>query len=270
MANYPGFLLTAQIPSRSKVIQFTEGLINYLFPVVDDARQFQQQHLSVQSSLKKQLIEILSPIAREQEIDIMQTTDEYFAGLENIKDKLLKDAQLILEFDPAAFSLEEVILSYPGFRAIIVHRLANGLYRLSIPLIPRMMSEWAHSNTGIDINPGAGIGCPFFIDHGTGVVIGETAVIGNGVKIYQGVTLGAHAARKGESDAKRHPTIGDNVVIYAGSTILGGDTVIGHDSIIGGNAWLTESIPPFSIVYQQQQTVITNRKDLKEPLNFIT
>lgn len=159
----PGLFVNSANPFKVKSHPVYRRLINYLFPVVDDARQFHQQHLSVQSSLKKQLIEILSPIAREQEIDIMQTTDEYFDGLENIKDKLLKDAQLILEFDPAAFSLEEVILSYPGFRAIIVHRFANGLYRLNIPLIPRMMSEWAHSNTGIDINPGASIGCPFLL-----------------------------------------------------------------------------------------------------------
>jgi len=131
------------------------------------------------------------------------------------------------------------------------------------------MSEYAHSKTGIDINPGAQIGCPFFIDHGTGVVVGETAVIGNNVKIYQGVTLGALAVKKEDAQVKRHPTIEDDVIIYAGSTILGGNTVIGRGSIIGGNTWITKSIPALSIVYHKNQTVVNDRKDFEEPINFI-
>jgi serine O-acetyltransferase len=175
----------------------------------------------------------------------------------------------MLSFDPAAYSLEEVIISYPGFSAITVYRLAHELYKMSVPIIPRMMSEYAHSKTGIDINPGASIGCPFFIDHGTGIVIGETTHIGNNVKLYQGVTLGALSVRKEDVQQKRHPTIEDNVVIYAGSTILGGTTLIGHDSIIGGNTWIIDSVQPWSIVYHKNQTIITNRKDFTEPLNFI-
>ncbi|RTL58234.1 MAG: serine acetyltransferase [Sphingobacteriales bacterium] len=269
MENYPGYILASHIPSRNKVIQFTEGLIDYLFPVVEDAKEFLKKHDSVQLYLKKQLFDILKPISKQHDIDVMEITSRYFDSLEEIKDTLIKDANLILEFDPAAYSLEEVILSYPGFSAIIVHRLSHELYKLKVPLIPRMMSEWAHSKTGIDINPGATIDSPFFIDHGTGLVIGETTVIGKNVKIYQGVTLGALAVKKEDAQSKRHPTIEDNVVIYAGSTILGGNTVIGHDSIIGGNTWITESILPFSIVYHKDQTTVKDRKDFNEPINFI-
>ena len=140
-----------------------------------------------------------------------------------------------MDYDPAAKSLDEIILSYPGFYAIIVYRLAHILYEQNISILPRMMSEQAHSKTGIDINAGAKIGCPFFIDHGTGIVVGETTIIGNAVKLYQGVTLGALAVRKEDAAVKRHPTIEDNVVIYAGSTILGGETTVGNDCIIGGD-----------------------------------
>lgn len=269
MENYPGYILASHIPSRNKVIQFTEGLIDYLFPVVEDPKEFLKKHDSVQLYLKKQLFDILTPISKHHDIDVMEITSSYFDSLEEIKDTLINDANLILEFDPAAYSLEEVILSYPGFSAIIVHRLSHELYKLKVPLLPRMMSEWAHSKTGIDINPGATIGSPFFIDHGTGVVIGETTVIGKNVKVYQGVTLGALAVKKEDAQLKRHPTIEDNVVIYAGSTILGGNTVIGHDSIIGGNTWITESILPFSIVYHKDQTTVKDRKDFNEPINFI-
>jgi serine O-acetyltransferase len=147
--------------------------------------------------------------------------------------------------DPAAFNKDEIVLSYPGVHAIMVHRLAHELYVLGVPLIPRMMSEAAHSRTGIDIHPGASLGTHFFIDHGTGIVIGETTVIGDHVKIYQGVTLGAISTRGGQSltGTKRHPTIEDNVTIYSGASILGGDTVIGRGVVIGSNAFITKSVP---------------------------
>jgi len=160
------------------------------------------------------------------------------------------DAKAAMEGDPAARSIEEVILSYPGLEALLVHRIAFFLYSKGVPIIPRIMSESIHGKTGIDIHPGARIGEECFIDHGTGVVIGETCVIGKHVKIYQGVTLGALSVRKDMADKKRHPTIGNNVTIYAGSTILGGETVIGDDSIIGGNTWITESVAPGSKVYK--------------------
>lgn len=158
------------------------------------------------------------------------------------------DTQAALNGDPAARDTEEVILSYPGLEAIIVHRIAHFFHKENVPIIPRIMSEYIHGKTGIDIHPGATIGEGFFIDHGTGVVIGETTIIGKNVKIYQGVTLGALSVKKSLVDKKRHPTIEDDVTIYAGATILGGDTIIGQGSTIGGNVWLTKSVPNGSLV----------------------
>jgi serine O-acetyltransferase len=166
--------------------------------------------------------------------------------------------------DPAAKSFEEVILSYPGFQAITVHRLAHYFWKAQVPLIPRMMSEMVHGSTGIDIHPGAEIGESFFIDHGTGVVIGETTVIGNNVKLYQGVTLGALSVKKedgnGRGKCKRHPTIEDDVTIYSNATILGGGTVIGRGSVIGGNVWITESVPPNTTVYTRAGEQVSQRQ----------
>jgi len=266
---YPGYVLSHVLPSKDEVCRFMDELTRYLFHVTNHTDQFLKQHHIQHQQLQLQLNALIQSVGSLAKLDADTIVFEFFSDLETVKDTLLCDAQLILEFDPAASSVEEVVLSYPGFLALMVHRLAHPLYLAKVPLIPRMMSEWAHSKTGIDINPGASIGCPFFIDHGTGVVIGETAVIGNGVKIYQGVTLGALAVRKEDARSKRHPTIEDNVIIYAGSTILGGSTTIGHDSIIGGNTWLTKSIPPFSVVYHKNQMVVNDRKDFEEPINFI-
>ncbi|MCX4325702.1 MAG: serine acetyltransferase [Lachnospiraceae bacterium] len=171
---------------------------------------------------------------------------EFFSSLGNIQNILLKDVEAAYNGDPAAKTKQEIIFCYPGLLAIFVYRIAHELYKMGVPLIPRIMSEYAHSRTGIDINPGASIGEYFFIDHGTGVVIGETTIIGNNVKIYQGVTLGALSTRSGQllRDIKRHPTIEDNVTIYSSASILGGETVIGRGSVIGGNAFITESVPP--------------------------
>ncbi len=266
---YPGFVLSHVLPSKDEVCRFTDELTRYLFHVTNHTDEFLQQHHIQQQKLQQQLIMLIKSVNSLASLDANTIVFEFFSELENVKDQLLADAQLILEFDPAAASVEEVVLSYPGFSALMVHRLAHLLCLAKVPLIPRMMSEWSHGKTGIDINPGASIGCPFFIDHGTGVVIGETAVIGNSVKIYQGVTLGALAVRKEDAKSKRHPTIEDNVIIYAGSTILGGNTTIGHDSIIGGNTWITKSIPPFSMVYHRNQMSVNDRKDFEEPINFI-
>jgi serine O-acetyltransferase len=186
-----------------------------------------------------------------------------------IYESLVKDAQLFVDFDPAARSRESVILYYPGFYAISVYRLAHELYKLKVPYLPRIISEFAHSKTGIDIHPGADIGEHFFIDHGTGIVIGETTNIGNNVKIYQGVTLGAASVDKSMKGTKRHPTLQDNVIVYSGSTILGGSTVIGHDTVVGGNVWLTKSVPAFSVVYHESQVVIREGKDYNPPVNFV-
>jgi serine O-acetyltransferase len=170
---------------------------------------------------------------------------EFVKELPALQKLIMKDVEAELQGDPAASSKEEIIFSYPGLYAIYVYRIAHVLYELNVPIIPRIMTEHAHSKTGIDINPGANIGEYFFIDHGTGIVIGETTVIGNHVKIYQGVTLGALSTMKGQalSGVKRHPTIEDNVVIYANTTILGGDTVVGHDSVVAGNTFVTKSVP---------------------------
>lgn len=257
------------LPSKQQVQSFTEALLHYVFPVTRQPESFIQHHENVCDGLRAHLKELIVAVDLKNNLDSQEIQASYFNNLCSIKDELLRDARLILDFDPASSSIEEIILCYPGFQAITVHRLAHPLYLLKVPILPRMMSEWAHSQTGIDINPGATIGCPFFIDHGTGVVIGETAIIGNNVKIYQGVTLGALAVRKEDAMRKRHPTVEDNVIIYAGSTILGGRTTIGHDSIIGGNTWITNSIPSHSVVYHQQQTVVKDSKNFEEPINFV-
>ena len=189
--------------------------------------------------------------------DAKSVVAAFMAHLPEVKRLVETDVQAAYEGDPAATSPMEVVMAYPGLYAVTVHRLAHELYRLKVPIIPRIMSELAHSRTGIDIHPGATIGERFFIDHGTGVVIGETTVIGRNVKLYQGVTLGALSFDKDpETGAlvkgiKRHPNVEDNVVIYAGATILGGETTIGHDSEIGGNVWLKDSVPPNTRVYNQ-------------------
>ncbi len=188
------------------------------------------------------------------------------AGLPELLQTLQRDIVAAYEGDPAARSTMEVVMSYPGVFATIVHRIAHQLYQLGVPLIPRVMSEYAHSRTGIDIHPGASIGEGFFIDHGTGVVIGETCSIGRNVKLYQGVTLGALSFQKDDAGRlvkgiKRHPDVEEGVVIYAGATILGGATRIGAHSVIGGNVWLTHSVPPHSKVYNQQPNPLIREKD---------
>ncbi|GHV80770.1 serine acetyltransferase [Spirochaetia bacterium] len=175
--------------------------------------------------------------------------DDFFDELPGIRRMLALDLQAAFDGDPAAKSSAEVILSYPGFEAITTYRIAHFFWTREVPLIPRIMSELIHGRTGIDIHPGATIGESFFIDHGTGVVIGETTVIGRNVKLYQGVTLGALSVKKDEANKKRHPTIEDGVTIYSGATILGGETVIGRGSTIGGNVWITESVPPEAMVH---------------------
>ena len=188
--------------------------------------------------------------------DAKEIVDEFVAALPEVRRLVDTDVQAAYDGDPAATSRMEVVMAYPGLYAVTIHRLAHVLYKLKVPIIPRVMSELAHSKTGIDIHPGATIGERFFIDHGTGVVIGETTIIGRNVRLYQGVTLGGLSFDKDSNGAlvkglKRHPNIEDNVVIYANATILGGGTTIGHDSEIGGNVWIKESVPPYSRVYNK-------------------
>jgi serine O-acetyltransferase len=188
--------------------------------------------------------------------DAKATVNRFMERIPEVKRLVETDVAAAYDGDPAATSRMEVVMAYPGLYAVTVHRLAHELYKLKVPVLPRIMSELAHSKTGIDIHPGATIGERFFIDHGTGVVIGETTVIGRNVRLYQGVTLGGLSFAKDSSGAlvkglKRHPNIEDNVVVYANATILGGETTIGHDSEIGGNVWIKDSIPPFSRVYNR-------------------
>ena len=202
---------------------------------------------------------------------IQEQVDIFFAVLpDQVYNKLRKDAEAVVNFDPAAESIEEVLAAYPGIYAIAIYRIAHQLHIQGIKTLPRILSEYAHSITGIDIHPAAVIGDSFFIDHGTGIVIGGTAVIGNNVKLYQGVTLGALHVAKELAQTKRHPTIEDGVIIYSGATILGGNTVVGKDSVIGGNVWLTNSVLPNSIVYHKSEVSVRDKNPMLEDiLNFV-
>ncbi len=240
------------LPAPSLVCHWLDGMLKLLFPELADrryrnVREFQQHFHEV----KLELFTLLETLQDALPASAESVEESFLARLPFVHELLLKDADAILHGDPAAVSLTEVVRTYPGFYAIAVYRLAHEFYRLHVPLVPRILTEHAHSVTGIDIHPGAMIGERFCIDHGTGVVIGETVHIGNDVKIYQGVTLGALSVRKQLAQIKRHPTIEDRVVVYSGATILGGQTVIGHDSIIGGNVWVTQSVAPYSRVYYE-------------------
>jgi serine O-acetyltransferase len=206
------------------------------------------------------------PWAADAEVDAV--VGRFVDALPALQAALLADARAILEGDPAARSLDEVLLAYPGFLAIGLYRVAHVLHALDVPLAPRVIAELSHRDTGIDIHPGAEIGVPLAIDHGTGIVIGETARIGNRVKLYQGVTLGAASVRKTLADRKRHPTVEDDVVIYANATILGGSTVVGARSVIGGNVWLTHSVPPDSVVTHEGVRTRARRADEEFPLEY--
>lgn len=254
-----------QIPSKTDAKRLVDGLFQFLFPLMaDDPRPARVQY----AMLRHDLFKLLHPLLQDKNSRAGSVADAFFEQLPGVYETLHDDAQAILQFDPAATCLEEVIATYPGFFAIAVHRIANLLHRLDTPLLPRVFAEYAHSKTGIDIHPAAAIGHSFFIDHGTGVVIGATAVIGDNVKIYQGVTLGALQVDKSLARVKRHPTIEDNCILYANCTILGGSTVVGHDSVIGGNSWLTESVPPYSVVLHQSQVKVRTRP-FEEPVNFV-
>lgn len=258
----------SRLPSRALTHRFVDGLVDYLFPV--EANFSFNEDLQDEKADKLRLV--LKGLLEPVHVPVVTTDeliDQFFAAIPSVYTKLIKDAELFLQSDPAAECIEEVILAYPGFYAITVYRIAHELVKLNVPIIPRIITEYAHAKTGIDIHPGAQIGFPFFIDHGTGVVIGQTSVIGNYVRVYQGVTLGALAVRKEGQGAKRHPTIEDNVIIYAGSCILGGDTVIGHDSVIGGNVWLTQSIVPYSVVYHKSEVHIRDKSEMNGVVDFV-
>ncbi len=240
---------------RRGFIGWAESIRNFLYPqqctlcqatASDLAIHVEHSHVTLKGLLNK----VVSPERADQ------ISFKFHSWLPDLRKLLDKDAEAFFNGDPAAKGLNEVIFSYPGFRAITCHRMSHFLWIEDVPVFPRILSEYVHQKTGIDIHPGAHIGEYFFIDHGTGVVIGETTQIGNHVKIYQGVTLGALSVEKTEQGKKRHPTIEEGVVIYANATILGGETIIGKHSTIGGNIWLTKSVPENSIVYHEATTKI--------------
>ncbi len=240
---------------KKKTELFTDNLFHTLFDVT----------ISVEDALKKlgnDFDEITSIACLDMEVSCEAVWKAFLSKLPELIEKLNLDAQEILDNDPAANTIEEVYLAYPGFFAIAVYRFAHEFYLIDMPLIPRLMSEYAHRLTGIDINPGATIGNYFFIDHGTGIVIGETTIIKNHVKIYQGVTLGALQVSKDMQHKKRHPTIEDHVTIYANATLLGGKTIIGKNCTIGGNVWLTESVAENTLVYHSNETKLKPKKQL--------
>lgn len=237
-------------PDRSEIVRIIKSLQALLFPLCFNRENPRMSDEALLESTGQDLTQQLECALRfsDNSADAGEICDAFMRRLPTVKDKLLKDVEALYEGDPAASCREEVMICYPGFYAISIYRLAHELYLLHAPLIPRIMTEYAHEKTGIDIHAGATVGDYFFIDHGTGIVIGETTVIGDHVKLYQGVTLGARSFELDENgnpvkNIKRHPNIGNHVVIYANATILGGDTCIGNDCIIGGNTWLTRSVP---------------------------
>jgi serine O-acetyltransferase len=258
-----------KLPSRNSIEDILCGLEELLFPGFKEDGGPDSSYLSLITSEK--VYHIARELIREVERSIAfparkscfsckkeschaaaeLVVNDFFDELPHIRSCLALDLQAAFRGDPAAKSIEEVIVSYPGFDAIAVHRLAHFFWTREVPLIPRIMSELVHGRTGIDIHPGAKIGESFFIDHGTGVVIGETTIIGKNVKLYQGVTLGALSVKKEEADKKRHPTIEDDVTIYSNATILGGETTIGKGCTIGGNVWIISSVPPNTMVYSK-------------------
>jgi len=245
---------------RPESEEWIEGLLSLLLPQFRTMQSMLVQDLARQAEkLDHQLSQLLGyagiGLIRAHEI-----VDEIWKVLPRVLTDLTLDAKATDEFDPASESIDEVMLAYPGFYATAIFRVAHELDLLKVPLIPRLLTEHAHRQTGIDIHPGATIGVPFIIDHGTGIVIGQSAVIGQRVKLYHGVTLGALSVKKSLAQTKRHPTVEDDVVIYSGATILGGETIIGARSVVGGNAWITKSVPPGSVITDKAKTIVSTRR----------
>lgn len=243
------------VPSRRAVSQFLDHIVSSMFPCLGENGDTIPP---AAAALQREMVELLSGFDSGS-CQAEDCSQAFFNGLQQVYDAVLLDAEAICAGDPAAGQIEEVIIAYPGFYAILVYRLAHWMHHLQIPVIPRMFTENAHRLTGIDIHPGARIGKSFCIDHGTGIVIGETTEIGNEVKIYQGVTLGASSVSKEKAGKKRHPTLEDKVIVYSGTTILGGNTRIGHHSIVGGNVWLTHSVAPYSLVINRSEVHLIDK-----------
>jgi len=242
------------LPSRHLVRHFVHSTLSLMFPQFKEEEGLRVSSLPLSlAGLEIQLGELLTPFGDRLPRPFPSLIEDFMPSLPDIFSRMLRDAEAIFVGDPAAKSLEEVIVAYPGFYAIAVYRIAHRFYDLQVPVFPRLLTELAHQYTGIDIHPGAEIGDSFCIDHGTGVVIGETTVIGNNVKLYQGVTLGALSLQKDVHGrvirtTKRHPTVENGVTIYANATVLGGQTVIGEESVVGGSVFITKSVPKRSRV----------------------
>ncbi|GAB2473590.1 hypothetical protein GCM10011375_25830 [Hymenobacter qilianensis] len=257
---------TVPLPAHA-FCHLADQLLSLLFPERADRQLSSADAVAATlSHLRAELTALLRPVPLRESSEAVVAA--LAAQLPHLRQLLLLDANAIVAADPAAQGVAEVISTYPGFYAIALHRLAHALHQLAVPRVPRLLSEYAHARTGIDIHPGARIGSSFCIDHGTGIVIGETAVIGAHVKLFQGVTLGALSVAKQLQGIKRHPTIEDNVVIYANATILGGSTVVGSHSIIGGNVWLTDSVPSHSRIYHKAQLHVTRTEDPSADISF--
>ena len=248
---------------------FVENLLAILFPHFCKEGFFTTEEIkSHLVLLERDLKCLLIPLLKDTSLNLEEKAMRFMHTLPRIHDKLWLDAAAITSGDPAAESIDEVILAYPGFTAIAVYRIAHEFYAMHVPIFSRLLTEYAHQMTGIDIHPGAQIDTSFAIDHGTGIVIGESTIIGKNVKMYQGVTLGALSVDKKFAKSKRHPTIEHDVVIYAQAVILGGDTVVGHHSVIGGNVWLTQSVPPYSTVYQESKATIRPKEMTGTSIDF--
>ncbi|MGN6640565.1 MAG: serine O-acetyltransferase EpsC [Mucilaginibacter sp.] len=253
--------ITGAVPSNKEIAGWALQVIRLLYPEQSKRLYTFVHQLEAEFvRLESELCELLDATRGKHHEENEQIAKAFFNSLPELYRLLNADIQATFAGDPAAKSEFEVIRAYPGFYAISFYRLAHLLYKLEVPLIPRILTEYAHSKTGIDIHPAARIDEYFHIDHGTGVVIGETCQIGRHVKLFQGVTLGALSVSKTSENVKRHPTVEDNVIIYAGATILGGRTVIGEGSIIGGNVWLTKSVPPYSKVYHTHEVSLLKEK----------
>lgn len=249
------------MPSNERIAEWATNVLHLLFPERNSKgfKSVEEIKLAFEQS-EHELFELLLKTKACSHCDNKLIAEKFFKDLPQVYATMQTDAQAIMDGDPAAKSIREVIRTYPGFTAICVYRIAHQLWQAGVPLIPRILTEHAHSKTGIDIHPGARIGRYLHIDHGTGVVIGETCIIGDHVKLYQGVTLGALSVEKSFANTQRHPIIEDQVIIYAGATILGGETRIGHHSVIGGNVWLTSSVEPYTTVYHQPNSKFIDSK----------
>ena len=261
---------TVSLPRKRDAAELLDDLLALLFPAhFRDRIPATEDRSAALVRIEQRLIALIQPLTAGKESNGETITAWFLDQLPAIRSVLLKDAEAINAGDPAAHSVDEVILAYPGFAAVAAYRFAHALHRLGVPILPRLITEVAHERTAVDIHPGAEIGASFVIDHGTGIVIGESTVIGDHVKIYQGVTLGALSVEKTMARSKRHPTIEDHVVVYAHAVILGGETVVGHHSVIGGNVWLTESVPPHSVVYHERNVIVHDRLAGSGELNWV-